>query len=154
MKKVLSYILISLIIFANLFAPISGGLGENNNITITKNKASAAGEVVYIGENSTTDSSVGINGGFFTTEKLPSVIAYYNIGSGNPITTTNGDAFSGTEGRLSDITTKDANGNILYQYLFGTTIKSSDLSSSLPLTFTKGNTYYVQVVIKKLILRC
>ncbi len=150
MKKVLSYILISLIIFANLFAPISVGLGEKNNIKITKNEARAAGEVVYIGASSDTDTSVGINGGFFTTEKLPSVLAYYNIGSGNPITTTNGATFMASEGTLSDITTKDAQGNILYKYTFGTTIRQRDLSSNSNLTFTTGNTYYVEAQIKKL----
>ena len=42
MKKVLSYILISLILFANLFAPFSVGFDNKNNIKINLNKASAA----------------------------------------------------------------------------------------------------------------
>ena len=41
MKKVLPYILISFIVFANLFAPFSVGLGEKNNIEVKQNKAEA-----------------------------------------------------------------------------------------------------------------
>jgi hypothetical protein len=42
-KKVLSFILISLIIFANLFAPFNVGINQKNNIEINKNIASADG---------------------------------------------------------------------------------------------------------------
>ena len=54
MKKALSYILISMIIFANLFAPFSVGMGDKNNIKIRKNEASAA----TVGIKMTSSSNV------------------------------------------------------------------------------------------------
>lgn len=149
MKKALSYILISMIIFANLFAPISVGLGEKNKIRVIKNEASAAGEVVYIGVSSTTDHSVGIVGGFFTTQKFDSLNASYNIGTTNPLNQASGATFFGiNEPTLSDVITKDASGNNVYRWDFGYTIDASSLSNA-NFKFALGNTYYIEVRIRK-----
>lgn len=47
MKKVLSHILILVIVFTNLFAPISVGLGLNNKIEIKKNVINAANDIDF-----------------------------------------------------------------------------------------------------------
>ena len=63
MKKILSYILISFVIFTNLFAPFTVGIGEKNNIRIEKNEAHALnfGDIVLSIETLPNDKEIGIN---------------------------------------------------------------------------------------------
>jgi len=48
MKKILSYILISVIVAVNLFAPISVGFSKNNSAKVTANVAEAAGDNILL----------------------------------------------------------------------------------------------------------
>ena len=61
MKKILSYILISFVVFVNLFAPFGVGLGIKNNVEVRNNKAEATSNGIWV-ITTAQKSSNSING--------------------------------------------------------------------------------------------
>ena len=61
MKKILSYILISLIVGVNLLAPFSVGIGEGNKIQIQKNETEASGSIKVITSPEKTNTTISGN---------------------------------------------------------------------------------------------
>jgi len=143
MKKVLSYILISFILLANLLAPISVGFDSKNNIQVQKNRVSAE-DAVTISLNSKTDHDIGVEGEFKSSEKMDKITAYFYIGTSQDKLTQILNWDSGS------VSTDTAGKVPIYTYHFGYTLTYYSVDGTTA-KLVGGNTYYVAVRIAKIL---
>lgn len=153
MKKVLSSILITVVLFANILAPVSVGWGDKNELQIIKKISEAEGTTLISANPKDNGKSVGVNGVFQTNEKIDILYVWYFVAKDS--TSLNSSKLLGSfkdEFTETDVikTVSGTGGNIL-NYFFGQQIyKYAEIGNSELLDLIKNDKYFVKVKISKL----